>query len=223
MGARTRSKKRHGLGDLSKALAAIGKRPDDPLGRLVWERERARITERHRRRLRDIDVQEINYPTEEIAVDDPEAKKRTRKNITRVRQSEAWRHKQLTPMQRQAESEMGLAWQARTAGLANVTAQYGDVRGGGSNGLTLGAGLDQTWRDWVAEAKQRKIHIAVVIDCIAEPKTLADIERDRKLKRGKALAIYLAGLDAWCELRGWLRGSPSTIVVGLTPSERVPS
>ncbi|HQS15013.1 hypothetical protein [Reyranella sp.] len=152
-----------------------------------------------------LDWQERHSPTVEIAVDDPEATRKTRRNLTRVRQSEAWRHNRLTGMQRDAEKEMEFAWRQRTAGLGAASSRYGESRGASSR-ADLGSSIDASWREWVALAHQRRIMIDAVVDCLAEPKSLAQIERDRRMRRGQAFDNYVAGLDLWCEVRGWTRG-----------------
>lgn len=48
--------------------------------------------------------------------------------------------------------------------------------------------------------------VEATIDCLAESKPLAQIERDRRMRRGQAMENYVRPLDLWCELRGWIRG-----------------
>ncbi len=149
-----------------------------------------------------LDWQERHSPTVEIAVDDPEATRKARRNLTRCRQSEIFRHNRLDGMQREAWREMALAWQTRTVGLGPSRSKYG-FNGGGTPDSYV---LDQEWKDWCAKAIDRRIIVGVVIECIAEPKTLTQIERDHRLRRGQALDQFCKGLDLWAELRGWLRG-----------------
>lgn len=150
-----------------------------------------------------LDWQEAHSPTVEIAVDDPEATRKTRRNLTRVRQSEAWRHNRLTGMQREAEKEMEFAWRQRTAGLGAAMSSYGLKRGGGRPD---NASIDASWGEWVGLAHRRRIMINAVIDCLTEPKTLPQVERDHRMRRGQAFDNYAMGLDLWCEVRGWIRG-----------------
>lgn len=157
-----------------------------------------------------LDWQEQHSPTVEIAVDDPEATRKTRRNLTRCRMSEAWRHNRLTGMQREAEREMELAWRQRTAGLGASVSRYG-VQRGGSTRLDIGADADATWREWAADAPRWRIMVAPAIECFAEPKTLAQIERDHRMRRGQALVNYQAALDLWCYLRGWIRAMPTPV------------
>lgn len=204
-------------GDLTSRLKRLGPYPrsaDGGIGelarlRLTWHVERARIVDswRRRNRLRAVDIQEINFPTEEIAVDLPEGERRVRRNRTRVRQSEAWRHNQLTVMQRQAETNMEISWKVRTQGFGPLVAGYTGMPSArvASPVQDLDARLEQEWLEWFREALAKKIAVAVVLDVLTEPRTLADIEKSRKLKRGKALAEYQRGLDLWCEQRGWKR------------------
>ncbi len=163
-----------------------------------------------------LEWQERHSPTVEIAVDDPEATRKARRNLTRCRQSEAWRHNRLTGMQREAEREMELALRSRIAGLGTAVSRYGAARGGGTN-IELGSATDSLWRAWATEAPQRRIMVAVVIECLTEPKTLTDIERDHRMRQGQAFEHYAAGLDLWCELRGWTR-TPASI--GTRTAER---
>jgi hypothetical protein len=196
--------------DLNAALDALGPVAAYPAGRIAWWRDRVAILDRHRRRSRMSDVealQERNWPSVEISVDDPEATRKVRRNLTRVRQSEAWRHNRLTSMQRDAEREVEFAWRHRTAGLGAATSKYGILPGGGGARTDLGAEIDTVWREWHREAGRRGINQRVVIDVFSEPWTLAQIERDRRLRRGHAFAIYTRGLDLWAELRGWMRRS----------------
>jgi hypothetical protein len=152
-----------------------------------------------------LDWQEVHSPTVEIAVDDPEATRKTRRNLTRVRQSEAWRHNRLSGMQRDAEKEMEFAWRQRTAGLGAAVSKYGESRGI-SNRADLGASVDEAWCAWASQTGPRRIMLAAVIDCLAEPKSLAQVERDHRMRRGQAFDNYVAALDLWCEIRGWIRG-----------------
>lgn len=152
-----------------------------------------------------LDWQERHSPTVEIAVDDPEGTRKARRNLTRVRQSEAWRHNRLTGMQRDAEKEMEFAWRQRTAGLGAAVSQYGLLRGG-SGRADLGSSIDTAWLEWTKLAHQRRILVAAVIDCLAEPRTLTEIERTYRMRRGQAFDNYVLALDLWCEVRGWMRG-----------------
>jgi len=202
------------LGPFPKIEGPYDPRIEDPetlaKQQLDWAAQKARIVSTWRKRAMVSDaeaVQARNNPTEDIAVDLTDEQKKVRKNSTRVRQSEAWRYKQLTPMQRQAESEMQFAWTVRTAGLGAAVSGYGRPRGGGG-GLDTHAEVEGYWRDWNREALSRKIHVGAVIDCIAEPRTLKDIEKAHKLDVGEALANYQRALDVWCVLRRWVRETP---------------
>lgn len=150
-----------------------------------------------------LDWQESHSPTVEIAVDDPEATRRTRRNLTRCRQSEAWRHNRLDGMQRDAWQEMAIAYQARTVGLGPSRSKYGPGGGGGRPDNVV---LEQAWKDWCAAAVDRRIMVSAVIDCLVEPKTLAQVERDHRMRRGQAMDQFVAALHLWAELRGWVRG-----------------
>lgn len=175
---------------------------------LDWFVQRERIVETWRKRSKLGDAEETqarNNPTEDISVDYSEGEKKARKNVTRVRQSEAWRYKQLTPMQRQAESEMLLAWKSITAGLGTSSSRYGEPGGKGIDRQSLSADIDAIWVEFMKEARLRKINVSVVLECLTEPKTLPEIERAKRLRPGSALATYQAGLDVWCALRGWTR------------------
>lgn len=176
--------------------------------RLDWTAARSKLlAQKHEAsRITDIDaIKAKNAPTVEVSIDDPEAKKRARKNLTRVRQSEAWRYKQLSPMQRQAEIEMETAWKARTTGLDAAVSRYGSYATGTPSVHEMGAAIDRTWRDWINEARLRGVVVNVVIECFSQPKTLPDIEHEYRLRPGAALSHYQRGLDIWCELRGWMR------------------
>lgn len=171
-----------------------------------------------------LDWQERHSPTVEIAVDDPDSTRRTRRNLTRCRQSEAWRHNQLDSMQRDAWSEMALAYQARTVGLGPSRSKYGPSGGGGRPDNVV---LDQAWKDWCAAAVDRRIMVSAVIDCLVEPLTLAQVERNHRMRRGQAMDQFLKALQLWAELRGWTRGPrmqagphvlPERATIGLTNS-----
>ncbi len=146
--------------DLNAELDGLGPVADYPEGRIAWWRARVAIIDRHRRRSREGDpekLQERHSLTVEISVDDPEATRKARRNLTRVRLSEAWRHNQLTGMQRGAEGEMELAWRAHTGrhGCGRLKVQPLGTKGNG--GIELGADIAQTWRDWHEQAKQRVV------------------------------------------------------------------
>jgi len=161
-----------------------------------------------------LDWQERHSPTVEIAVDDPEAKRRTRRNLTRCRQSEAWRHNRLSGMQRDAEKEMEFAWRQRTAGLGASVSKYGLIPPGRHTRMDLGSDVETTWIAWAKEAPRRRIMVDAAIDCLAEPLTLAQVELKHRMRRSQAMANYMLALDLWCELRGWMRGPP----IGFGPS-----
>jgi hypothetical protein len=206
---------------LVEALAAVGPEPgyDDvhtvedaasvARARVAWQEKRRAVAEAHRKRSRVTDVeamQERHSPTVEIAVDDG-AGKRTRANYTRVRQSEAWRHNQLSGMQRQAELEMMQAWKNRTAGTGLRTfAQWsGPIDGGHRDDRNDQGVLELTWLEFVREAKRRRVNRRVIISILTEPRTLGEIEQRHRLQKGRAYTIYVRGLDLWCVLRGWVR------------------
>jgi hypothetical protein len=150
-----------------------------------------------------LDWQERHSPTVEIAVDDPEGTRKTRRNLTRCRQSEAWRHNKLDGMQRDAWTEMAKAYQIRTAGSRPARSSYGPRVGGAA---PESIALEQTWREWCTAAVDRRIMVSAVVDCLIEPKTLAEIERDHRMRRGEAMDQFISALDLWSELRGWMRG-----------------
>jgi hypothetical protein len=153
-----------------------------------------------------LDWQERHSPTVEIAVDDPEGTRKARRNLTRCRQSEAWRHNKLSGMQQDAAKEMEFAFRARTSGLGAAVSKYTPLGGGSSGRGDTGAAADATWREWAKIAPERRIMVAAVIDCLVEPKTLGQVERDNRMRRGQAMDHFILGLDLWCELRGWIRG-----------------
>ncbi len=169
--------------------------------RRSWVRERNRLQDAIRHR----DAKRVVDDTVEIAVDDPESTRKNRKNLTQVKKSEAWRHNRLTGMQRDAEKEMEFAWRQRTAGLGAAVSKYGLQRGG-SGRADLGSSIDAAWLEWVKLAHQRRVLVAAVIDLIAEPMTLTQVQRKRRMRRGQAFTNYSDGLDLWCEVRGWIRG-----------------
>ena len=151
-----------------------------------------------------LDWQETHSPTVEIAVDDPEATRKVRRNITRCRQSEAWRHNRLDGMQRDAWMEMAKAYQIRTSGSRPARSTYGPRIGGAAPPENIA--IEQTWKEWCASAVDRRIMVSAVIDCLVEPKTLSQIERDHRMRRGQAMDQFVLGLHLWAELRGWIRG-----------------
>ena len=205
---------------LADALAAIGPLPgyDDvhtveaaatvAKSRVAWQDRRAEVAAAHRKRSRVTDVeamQERHSPTVEIAVDDG-ASKRTRSNYTRVRQSEAWRHNRLSAMERQAEIEMARAWQARTGGLGAIrSALRPRLASGGYRESVESSTLESAWLETTREARRRKINFRVVVEILTEPKTLAEVEHDHRLKSGMAFSFYVRALALWCVVRGWVR------------------
>ncbi len=153
-----------------------------------------------------LDWQERHSPTVEIAVDDPEATRRVRRNLTRCRQSDAWRHNRLNGMQRDAEKEMEFAWRLRTNGLGAASPKYGTGLRGNSNRIDLGSSVEASWIEWCRMVHGRRITLDAVTDCLAEPLTLAEVERKHRMRKGEAFDNYVKGLDLWCEVRGWIRG-----------------
>jgi len=153
-----------------------------------------------------LDWQEQHSPTVEVAVDDPEATRKVRRNITRVRQSEAWRHNRLSSMQRDAEKEMEFAWRQRTSGLGAASPKYGAALRGSSNRIDLGSSVEASWVEWCRMVHGRRIMLDAVTDCLAEPLTLVEVERKHRMRKGQAFENYVKGLDLWCEVRGWIRG-----------------
>lgn len=204
---------------MSIEIAGASPRYDSALGdrRVTWHDRRRVITDRHVRISRQsgdaLEVQERHSPTIEIAVDDSEGRRRARRNLTRVRQSEAWRHNQLSTLQRQAEGEMRDAFEARIAGLKIAAMNFERVSLGvddrGPTGRAIDA--DARWRAWFSVARKKKIATSVVIDCLAALVTLADIEKAYRKGNGWALGHYQRGLDLWAVMRGWL---PASYVLG---------
>jgi hypothetical protein len=196
-----------------EAAAAVAR------ARVAWQGTREAIMAAHRKRLRVSDPevsQERHSPTVEISVDDPAGTRRARRNVTRVRQSEAWRHNTLTAMQRQAEQEMQEAWRARTLGLGVTGSNLNAVRAGKTIGdptdmsdqkaLWL-AQLDDAWRGLVAECRRERIPFAVVVAVLTEPRTLGEIDRQFRLGAGASMFEYVRALDAWSWLRGWAKST----------------
>lgn len=194
--------------DENAELDALGPVAAYPEGRIAWWRARCAIIDRHRRRSRMSDpekLQERHSPTVEIAVDDPEATRKARRNLTRARLSEAWRHNQLTSMQRDAQGEMDLARRADVCGMSAAVSKYSPLGVHGHGGADIAIEIAETWTAWQQQASMRGVAVGVMVDCLSEPLTLADIERAHRLKSGQAMACYVRGLDLWCELRGWIQ------------------
>jgi hypothetical protein len=187
--------------------------------RVAWQGKREVIMAAHRKRSRVSDaevLQERHSPTVEISVDDPAGNQRARRNVTRIRKSESWRHNTLTAMQRQAESEMILAWQARTVGLAVSRSNLDGVRAGrvvtdptdsSSPQAHRLAELDDAWRGLVIECRRERIPFAVVVAVLTEPRTLGEIDRQFRLRVGASMFEYVRALDAWSVLRGWSKST----------------
>jgi hypothetical protein len=210
---------------LADALAAIGPEPgydgvhtvEDAAtvakARVAWQQRRAEVTAAHRKRSRVTDVeamQERHSPTVEIAVDDGAGKRRTRTNYTRVRQSEAWRHNRLSAMERQAETEMLKAWQARTGGGGTIrSALRPRLASGGYHESVESSTLESAWLEMRREARRQKIKMAVVVEVLTEPKTLGEIDRDHRQQSGTAYSFYVRALALWCVVRGWVRRTDS--------------
>ena len=58
----------------------------------------------------------------------------------------------------------------------------------------------------MALAHRRRILVEAVVDVLTEPRSLAEVEHNRRMRKGEAFRNYAAGLDLWCEVRGWIRG-----------------
>jgi hypothetical protein len=115
-------------------------------------------------------------------------------------------------MQRDAEREVEFAYRALTHGLGASRMKMGiEPRGHYDAQSDVSANVAETWRDWCREARRRRIAQPAFLEVLTEPKTLAQIERDRRLRRGQAFDNYSRGLDLWAELRGWTRRGPAPI------------
>lgn len=177
--------------------------------RVAWQGRREAIMLAHRKRSRVSDpqvLQERHSPTVEISVDDPAGNQRARRNVTRIRKSESWRHNTLTAMQRQAESEMQMAWLARTVGAGVAGMNLDGVRGG--RGVTTddsqrSIDLEAAWHGLVRACRRERIPFAVVVAVLTEPRTLAELDRQFRLGEGASMFEYVRALDAWSVLRGW--------------------
>lgn len=173
-----------------------------------------------RRPARDaLDWQELHSPTVEIAVDDPEATRKARRNLTRCRQSEAFRHNRLDGMQREALVEMDRAYRMRTSGVGPARSSYGPRNGRGEP--PDNAGLESMWVDWCTKAVDRRIMVPPVMDCIFDTKTLTEIERDHRMRRGQALGQLVLALGLWAELRGWTKGPRMQAAPHLLPERAI--
>ena|SRR5207245_6425685 len=106
---------------------------------------------------------------------------------------------------------MATVWRVLTSGLAPTGSTFTPRFGQASNDHSVlkAMGLERTWREFVPELRRRRIPRFVVLDLLIEPLTLRQVELAYRLHRGRAQAIYERALDCWCELRGWLRASPS--------------
>jgi hypothetical protein len=192
------------LADRLRQLGPYPRKTSEHLARqqLHWLTERAQILDSHRRREAVREAAIRMRSSEAIDVDLSEGQKRVRRNATRIRQSEAWRHKQLNSEHQEAETEMQLAWQCRTSGIGPSASRYDGMPG--QRDAMAGpesAALEQVWIDWANMMNAKRVSLAVVIEVLSEPRTLADIERSRRLERGRAMEIYRAGLDLWLEVR----------------------
>ena len=126
-----------------------------------------------------------------------------RKNATRVKQSEAWRYKQLDGVQRQAELELERVMRA-TRGGPSLVANYGRV-GGGNDPYAISAAMEQAYSAWRATAVSRGVLIEAVLTCIIEPVTMAEIERAHGIAAGDGIRNHCNGLNVWAEIRGWVK------------------
>lgn len=227
--AKIKPKKERPDRDLRVELAKLGPRPCvderepwmDGVGhsnRVRWLGERAAVAQAVRRRNQvsdPLETQQRHSPTVEIAVNDSEDKKRVRRNLTRVRQSEAWRQNQLTDLQRRAQTEIGNVWKSIVGAQFAGVSKYGPPsprETGISPAEFLGDNSD-VWQAMVALNKKedRGVLISAVIDCIAEPWTLTQVEQRHRLKPGMAFTNFVRGLDLWCEVRGWARRNANTL------------
>lgn len=186
--------------------------------RVAWHDRRTQITTTHAKRSRltgePEDVQARHSPTVEIAIDDSDGKKRARRNMTRVKQSEAWRHNQLSGVQRQAESEMYSIYRERTVGLRSSSGSLGLGISGGRNADADAADRsdrESAWLTWFAQARKKKVATSVVIACIDATATLRELDSSYGKRHGWALRHYRSGLDLWAILRGWL---PRSYILG---------
>ena len=170
--------------------------------RLDWtERRRQLLADKHAFSQRsDNDAIRLRG-TVALAAGDSAGQEKARKNATRVRQSEVWRYKQLSGTQRQAEIEMEHVIRVLLGG-PSLVAKYGAISGG-RDPATLSAAMDKTWRDWRRDAAARGINVEAVVDCIGQPKTMAEIERERGFSAGQGIDNHRRGLDLWAQLRGW--------------------
>lgn len=126
-----------------------------------------------------------------------------RKNATRVKQSEAWRHKQLDGVQRQAELELERVMRSMRGG-PSLVANYGRV-GGGNDPYAISAAMEQDYRTWRNSAARRGVLIEAVLTCIVELVTMAEIERAHGFAAGDGISNHRAGLNVWAETRGWVK------------------
>jgi hypothetical protein len=166
--------------------------------RLDWTRLHGELLEQKRLLSQRTDNDAITAKqTETLSSDD------VRKNATRVKQSEAWRHKQLDPTQQQAEVELESVIRASIGGPA-VTARYGRI-GGGGDPFTMTSKMAKDWKAWRDRASIRGVNVNAVVACIAEPLTMADVEKRYAIPAGKGIINHKHGLDVWSELRGWIK------------------
>lgn len=168
--------------------------------RRSWVKRRNELQDAIRHR----DAKRVLVDTVEIAVDDPEDKRKRRKNTTRMKQSEAYRFSKLDSMQHQASTEMDRAYRLMYSGVGPTRSRYGERTGGGSPRESTV--LEATWVSWCTEAVKRRIMVPPIMDFLFEVKTLTEIERDHRMRKGQALIQCKLGLDLWSELRGWLKG-----------------
>lgn len=171
--------------------------------RLDWMAQRSRLLTFKNELGKRTDNDAIQAKTTEVlSVDD------VRKNASRVKKSEAWRHKQLDSMQQQAEVELEQVIRSELGGPA-VTARYGRI-GGGHDPFMVSAAMQRDWVEWRAKAARHGVLIEAVVDCIREPWTMAEVERRHGIKGGDGIANHRLGLDVWAEQRQWVRAGYAT-------------
>lgn len=168
--------------------------------RRQWRRQRAELVDRIRRR----DEKRLGDGTVEVAADDPEATRKAKRNDTRCAQSQAFIHRRLDGIQKNAMAEMDKAYRMRCEGVGPTRSNYGPRSGRGAGPES--ASLERTWVDWCEQAVQQRIHVAPVMDILFEIMTLAEVEKRHRMRRGQAMNELIAAFHLWAQLRGWVKG-----------------
>lgn len=149
------------------------------------------------------DWQERHSPTEAVNVRFDTAKRTTieicRRRIVDARLWDAMRAEEQTAAER---IYCGFVLISGPSLVKCVTLERvdGKTANGAANGIR---DLSDDYWDWAKTAQRERVRVAEVLDILVFGKSCAQVDRERRQRKGVARGNLFDGLGVYCAMRGW--------------------